>query len=149
MNFEEVVRRIDRGLMFFLTEDNFLLENNLNERTISHKLAGYIQNEFSDWDVDCEYNRNIDRVKRVTPVYIFTDDTDANTVYPDIIVHIRNTEQNLLVIEIKKKATESSKNNDINKIKSFIRELNYRYGLFIDFETGNKKTGIKQKLWFK
>ena len=35
----------------------FLLEKNLNERTITHKLANYFEKYFSNYDVDCEYNR--------------------------------------------------------------------------------------------
>ena len=38
-------------------KDRFLIDNDLNERSISHKLAEYLQTEFHNFDVDCEYNR--------------------------------------------------------------------------------------------
>ena len=46
-------------LLDFLNKEKFLLENNLNERTITHKLAELLDIEFSklEYDVDCEYNR--------------------------------------------------------------------------------------------
>ena len=148
MTFSEVESHVEKALRSFFQKDKFLLKNNLNERTISHKLAEYLQKEFSNWDVDCEYNRNIDRVKKIHPEQIKSDDTNAVTVYPDIIIHHRNTEDNLLIIEIKKDASESDKEKDIKKINTFIKEFNYVFGLFIDFETGTEKAGIKQKLWF-
>lgn len=38
--------------------DYHLLENNVSERSIAHKLGCYLQLLFNDYDVDCEYNRN-------------------------------------------------------------------------------------------
>jgi hypothetical protein len=151
MNFKEVKNYVENALRLFLEKEKFLLENNLNERTISHKLAVQLQKEFSDWDVDCEYNRNFDQIKRIKRISyqrIRNDDTDAKTVYPDIIVHHRGTEDNLLVIEIKKNASNSNKENDRNKIEIFMEEFKYSYGLFIDFKTGAEKVGIQHMQWF-
>ena len=44
-------------------KDYYLLEKDVNERSITHKLAGYLQKHLSEhfdehYDVDCEYNRN-------------------------------------------------------------------------------------------
>ena len=65
MNFKEVKSHVEKALNLLLEQDKFLLLNNLNERTISHKLAEYLQREFSSWNVDCEYNRNFDRIKKI------------------------------------------------------------------------------------
>ena len=149
MNFEEVKKHVDKALKRFLKKELFLLRNNLNERTISHKLAEYLQEEFPDWNVDCEYNKKFEKIKKLRPKTIRSDDDDAKTVYPDIIIHHRNTDDNLLIIEIKKNASKSDKENDIDKIKGFIEEYKYSYGLFIDFITiGAKKGRIKPKQWF-
>ena len=93
-----------KALIKLLKFDRFLLENNLNERTISHKLAFYLSAEFKEWDVDFEYNRNHDGIKRLILCReeIENTDTEAKTVFPDIIVHERNSDNNLLIIEIKK-----------------------------------------------
>ena len=37
--------------------DKDLLDINVNERTITHKLAEYLQKHFPEFNVDCEYNR--------------------------------------------------------------------------------------------
>jgi len=129
--------------------DHYLLKNDLNERTISHKLACYLSDELSpDWHVDCEYNRNHDVVKRLKPnaENVAINDTSGKTVYPDIIVHKRDTDENLLVIEIKKNANREGRCEDLNKIKSFIGKLKYEYGLFIDFGTGCQAR-IKELAW--
>jgi len=131
--------------------DHYLLKNDLNERTISHKLACYLSDELpSDWDIDCEYNRNHDGVKRLNPNVecVTNNDTSGKTVFPDIIVHKRDTDENLLVIEIKKNANIEDERRDLNKIRSFIKELKYEYGLFIDFRTGDQ-AGIEKLALFK
>lgn len=62
------------------------------------------RNEFPDFDVDCEYNRDGVAPKKIGHLGLYPDDddTEAETVFPDIIVHRRGTEQNYLVIEAKK-----------------------------------------------
>ena len=75
----------------FLKAEGDLLQLNANERSITHKLAEYLQREFSDWNVDCEYNRLGAAIKRLpAPEAIGSDDEDGRTIFPDIIVHRRN-----------------------------------------------------------
>ncbi len=57
--------RIKIGLQILFTKDAYLLKNNLNERSITHKLAEHYQYLFSKWDVDCEYNRNLGSEKKI------------------------------------------------------------------------------------
>lgn len=42
----------------FYERDSYLIEKNLHENTISHRLAFYLEriNEFRDYHIDCEYN---------------------------------------------------------------------------------------------
>ena len=84
----------------------------------------YLQDEFDGWDVDCEYNRghqSPDQVKRLQPYIdpIQADDTDAKTVFPDIIIHYRETTDNLLVIEVKKSTNPESDERDEQKLQAF------------------------------
>ena len=46
-----------KALLEFFEKEQFLLQNNINERSLTYKLALYLQNHFLDYDVDCEYNR--------------------------------------------------------------------------------------------
>jgi hypothetical protein len=70
--------------------DPELLDVNANERSITHKLAEHLQREFPNWHVDCEYNRLGSDTKRLQIRSIGepnVEDTEAKTVFPDIIVH--------------------------------------------------------------
>ncbi len=74
-----------------------------------------------------------------------SDDTTAKTVYPDIIIHHRGTENNLLVIEIKKIINKSTKDFDLKKLKAFRKKpLQYKFGLYIEFGTN----GVVEKQCF-
>lgn len=98
----EIQQKIKNAIERLFIRDHYLLEHNVNERSISHKLALYLQVEFGEaWNVDCEYNRSNQYVKKlliIGPKHIRLDDMDAKTVYPDIIVHRCGKEDNLLVI---------------------------------------------------
>ena len=58
MDFEVIETIVHSALNKLKQQDHQLLEISINERTISHKLAEYMQKEFSDLFVDCEYNRH-------------------------------------------------------------------------------------------
>jgi len=53
---DEIEQKVSNAILRFLEKDGLLLEIDANERSISHRLAGYLQEEFLGWDVDCEYN---------------------------------------------------------------------------------------------
>jgi hypothetical protein len=137
---DAVGERLTRALDRLLREDLFLLQSDVNERSISHKLAEYLQLEFSGWHVDCEYNRQGHDPKRLDLKvhWTSTDDPQARTVYPDIIVHHRNSDENLLVIEIKKSTNPDRGDFDREKLAAFISQLGYRYGAFIVIGTNTE-----------
>lgn len=57
----KLVEKIIKNVLKKLRESDFqLLEINVNERTISHKLAEHLQKNIVDLSVDCEYNRHRD-----------------------------------------------------------------------------------------
>ena len=149
----EIQQKVKNAIECLLTRDRYLLENNVNERSISHKLACYLQVEFGrDWNVDCEYNRNQHDIKKllaIEPKSIEFDDTTAKTVFPDIIVHHRGEEDNLLVIEMKKTVNSQAqaKNFDLRKLRAFQREK-YRYchTLYLQLKTGDD-AGVDEMLW--
>lgn len=149
---KEVRSKVDASLDLLLKYDSYLLENDVNERSISHKLAVYLEEKFRDWNVDCEYNRHYDEVKRLDMSDCRAEaptlkDTEAKTVFPDIIIHRRSTDDNLLVIEIKKTTSSVSDDFDLCKLRAFKSELNYHYALFIRFLTGDKGIGINRCEW--
>lgn len=149
---EEIKKKVYIAIDLLIKNDSFLLKNDVNERSISHKLAEYLQQQFPEYNVDCEYNRI--KNQKMDHAYITkkinlpiselrSDDTTAKTVYPDIIIHKRGTENNLVVIEIKKKLSDEDKKYDINKLEAFKKQLGYKNSLFIEFD--NK--GSFEKKW--
>lgn len=136
--------------------DSFLLKENVNERSITHKLAEYLQEDFKDWNVDCEYNRMVngdsnDPKRMNLPIEnIKSNDTEAKTVFPDIIIHKRNERKNLLVIEVKKINNRSNYELDILKIEKFTsEEFNYSYGLQLIFHVNNEYEKSPKLNWYK
>src|SRR5712691_104052 len=129
---DEVKKMVGNALTKLSMNDARLFEVSVNERSITHKLAEYLQQEFADRNVDCEYNRSLDEVKRVSfpETGVEWDDLESKTVFPDIIVHTRGAKRNLLVIEVKKSNSRVSDSFDKIKLKAFLRDpFNYKFGL--------------------
>jgi hypothetical protein len=53
---KQIEHCLGREIEKLCQRDLILIQNDVNERSISHRLALYLQNEFPEWDVDCEYN---------------------------------------------------------------------------------------------
>jgi hypothetical protein len=141
----DVKSRLERAIKTLLDKDGPLLECDVNERSITHKLAEYLHDEFPEWDVACEYNRDEHDAKYLDlPVDkdISSQDTEGRTVFPDIIIHKRKTNCNLLVLEAKK--TGGSPLKDYNKLKAFKNQLRYEYAVFIRFNTGTRWKELPQ-----
>lgn len=138
---EQLIKNaVDEALGQLLRADSDILKMDINERSISHRLAGYLEPFFPGWNVDCEYNRNHDDPKRlnIPRRNIDSDDIQATTVFPDIIVHKRGTDDNLLVIEMKKTTSKENDDYDFGKLKAFKDQLKYQYALFIKVKTGGQ-----------
>lgn len=146
----EIVRRkVQNSIQRLFARDSYLMINNVNERSITHKWACYLQEEFPDWHVDCEYNRNHELPKRILSGNAphVGDDTEGRTVFPDVIVHVRGTDTNLLVIEVKKSTSQESDEIDLEKLEAFRQELNYLYTLFVKFEMNCNPPEIAELRW--
>jgi hypothetical protein len=147
----EIIRSCIKELY---TKDFELIQNNVTERALTHKLAEYLQTRFPEYNVDCEYNRNSEKGKN-KPKYlrIITEEAikennrlikggDFDSVievstYPDIIVHRRlRNDENFIVIEVKKDNSRLSEDFDLMKLRAFTEnsdenDYKYRYGVFI------------------
>jgi hypothetical protein len=112
----------------FLREDRHLLEIHANERSMTHRVGIYLQQEFPGWNVDCEYNR---QGAGGDP----KQDADGSRRFPDVIVHRRGLDENLLVIEAKKnvEGQESAVGEDRDKLRSMITEFGYQYAYLLIF----------------
>lgn len=152
MSDQEIKNKVQIAINRLFKNDPFLLINNAHERSVAHKLAEYLQQQFSvsDWQVDCEYNLHgadiklLDDIKECPECF---EEKKTDRIFPDIIIHQRNTdEDNLLVVEVKM----GNKSNacDLKKLELLTGEVHpYKYslGLFIKFKEINEPN----ILWFK
>lgn len=54
-NLKQIESKVKTALQCLIKNDSFLLSNNTNERSITHKLAEYLQQEFPEQII---YNKN-------------------------------------------------------------------------------------------
>ena len=144
-------------------KDRPLFKRNVNERSLSHKFAIYLQQQVDawteGWDVDCEFNRDArdtgeDYVKQLDLINKFDSlttnvhDEHAKTVFPDIIVHQRGFRNNLLVVEIKKNtATPASVAFDKqHKLQAYVHQMEYQAAVFVLLEMTNVSCSVE---WIK
>ncbi|MGE5370716.1 MAG: hypothetical protein ACM3QZ_01895 [Solirubrobacterales bacterium] len=140
-----VEEKVEKALKMLIERDGYLLQKDSSERSITHRLAIYLEPEFEGWNVDCEYNRN-GGDKKVLDALKANGNRNGRTVLPDIIIHKRGTKQNLLVIEAKKNDPHDA--FDLEKLAYFKKQENikYKYALYINIGTGDN-AGRYSKEW--
>lgn len=135
LNDKQIEDAVNAAIDELMRRDRYLLKVDANERSISHRFAIYLERHFPGYDVDCEYNRDGIDPKEV--VWFDTQptdqDTDAKTVFPDIIVHKRGERsRNLLVVELKKVGNPQPRDRDLGKLGAYRKQLGYRTALFLE-----------------
>jgi hypothetical protein len=119
-----------QAVQALLDRDTYLLQVDVAERTITHRLAIYVEQAFPGWDVDCEYNRDGHDPKMIE--FGSGDDAEQGSrVFPDVIVHKRGTADNLLVFEVKKSSNPEPDERDFAKLRGYCQQLGYRHGVFV------------------
>ena len=149
MDMATIRRKVDHAVGVLMERHARLLELDVNEQAIAHKLAEVLREEFPDHDIDCEYNRHHNEVKRLklSGQTEKTESTHPTRVLPDIVVHHRRTDDNLLVVEMKKVENSSPQEdeNDKKKLRAFVKApYNYEYGLFLKLSS----SGEYRAEWF-
>ena len=138
----------------------YLLDVNVHEQAISHRIAVYLEQLMPDFHVDCEYNKHLGNDKLMAHVKEFINkipteelqscgcdtckkikelrkdgkDLEKKKIRPDIIVHTRNIDSNnLMVIEVKK---DRNCPFDKAKLESLTSTYDYKYslGVFVIFK---------------
>lgn len=127
---DQVRSKLASAVRSLYSRDLKLFQLGVGEPNITARLASYVQEEFSDWDVDAEYDRRADLVKKLA--WNPLNPGQPLEVEPDISVHVREEPLNLLVIEAKLVGRGSSR-NDLNKLRAFTSqaEFGYLYGVFL------------------
>ena len=135
------------ALKDFYDHESQLIEFKVSERALTHKLAEHLQKRFKGYNVDCEYNKIGKNPKRVLSLIEqmklsgkCNADCDRCTqnkcvVFPDIIVHRRGVDDNLLVIEAKTGWSRKKQSDDLKKISALTKsdEFKYKLGISLRF----------------
>ena len=172
MTNEEIKENLGRAVRRLLKNDADLIERDASERSITHKLAEYLQLEFPTFHVDCEYNRNFNAPKnlelnmeqlteRLREKYAKRIETLpaekllSVSTYPDIIVHLRKSNEfNLLIVEVKKtEDLEVRIDLDDQKLSQFTRAdgnnpYHYQIGVAVTIETGLQELKKPALNWY-
>ena len=133
------------ALSDFAKHDMELLHVGVQEETLSHRLAIYIEQRLTGWQVDCEYNRDLHHPKM--------NPEGSGRIRPDIIAHRRNSPRNLLVVEVKKTSHTKQK---IGAARTRVREFTgkwtkhprYCHGVVMVFPVQRNETKIVRCDWF-
>lgn len=137
-----------KAINALLETDRYLLEVDANERSIAHRFAVHLQAQLPELNIDCEYNRDGVDPKRIEHFDLDpnSEDTEAKTVFPDIIAHVRGTKRNYLVIELKKSTNRVDRRVDYGKLAGYKRDLGYDFALYVELYAGNK-SGVAKVEW--
>jgi len=144
----KVREKILRAYRCVLAKDAHLLTADANERSITHRFAIYLEREFPEFNVDCEYNRKGLKVKRPPAFGIDyrTIEKLGINLYPDVIVHHRGTDNNFVAIEAKpspkntpcKKHGKNKCECDRCKLRAYKADLKYRHTFYVVFPVGKE-----------
>ena len=130
---------IVNGAIALLQGEKRPLQSGVNERAFAHRLAVHMEGHFSDWDVDCEYNKHRTMVKKLDGIKACDAQKRTERIYPDIIIHKRTNdspvEENLLVIEMKRNdACDPCDKKKLQLLTDLAGEYKYQLGLYINIE---------------
>ena len=147
MNRAEISALVERAIDRLVDRATAVLD--ITERALSHHLARYMSELVPDTlSVDVEYNRHFSNPKRLTlpPRRALDRELRATTVFPDIIVHKRNTDEaNLLVLELKKPGEDQAYDN--LKLRAFRAELGYLHTAHVILGRGSNGDLVRQVIW--
>ena len=110
----EYKKIIIRTLERFLKEDSYLSDIDANERSQTHKIAEYLQQILPEYNVDCEYNRNLRQEKTlnffeiVNKIKDFLEDDSSSN---ELAGHERTTVLKLLEMITQKNIIADESNN--------------------------------------
>jgi len=165
MNIDLILQNLNIAINELLEKEAGNLNRGLSELNISTHLTFYLKPHFQDYDVDPEYNGDIDKPndrkalvfakKRILEIGLEPNDEDNYRITPDIIIHTRETnENNLVVIEIKKDShSRKHKEFDLIKLEHLTvdylgNHYNYKLGVALIFGT-KRNTGRYEIRFFQ
>lgn len=106
MENKKIINKIKKSIekLYNESDDKYLFDCKVCERCLMFRLAHYLQFEFPDYFVDCEFNKmgfnGHKSEAKVEPIY---NGNGLKKMYADIIIHKRGSriEDNLVCLELK------------------------------------------------
>ncbi|MGQ0682852.1 hypothetical protein [Bradyrhizobium sp.] len=134
---EKVVRAVEE----FYAREGLLFDKDLGERTLTHRLAVYLERQFDGWQVDCDYNRLGERLLKLPHgTIVSTDDELGKSIFPDIVVHRRAVPENLVAVEVRKATNHQPVEHDHHKLRGLTDpHLWFAYRLGVMLILGRKQ----------
>ena len=140
------LNKLIAALQEFYAREAYILEKDLGERALTHRLAVLVEKHFAGWEVDCEYDRLGERTLRLPKGSIAsTDDHLAKSIYPDIVVHQRDIPNNLLAIEVRKASNRQPIEHDQHKLQALTDPLLwFAYWIGVHLSLGKKQVTMSE-----
>lgn len=150
LNRDDIERKVRQAVISLLNSDLPLLKTDANERTVTQRLAFWLQAEFREWTVDCEYNRDGDITKRISQALDQAppDNRQHRIVIPDIIIHHRGrgSEGNLVVFEVKKSTNGDSGDSDKANLLDLKNQYGYKCTVFLRLKAGSEDITVENAI---
>lgn len=147
MTRDDVSALVNRALDRLIQDDAQLFDLKLSERALHFRIAHYMaQSERirPPLTLDCEYNRHFTDEKRLR---LFGNER-LSKVFPDILVHERNSdEHNMVALEIKRPG--QSLLRDSEKLRAFSVQLGYRHTGHIIIGHNRNGALVRQVRWIE
>lgn len=138
---KHIAGRLTMALDRLLEQDAALLDEHATERSITCRLACHLQPLFPDWDVDCEFNCWQAPAQRKGHLVVATssNDTEARTIFPDILIHRRRHDERLAVIELQKGNQLTSRHRELKKLSQCRARLGCLHAVLIEIGVGDAR----------
>ena len=140
MNDLQVRRAVEAAIEALKAERPVLEFEAVHERSTAHRLAVHLERLCLGWNVDCEYDRDGQLRKALDGIAGCDPQRTTDRIFPDIIVHHRQGQgrsNNLLVIEMKKDATEDRcDRRKLELLTALGGHYQYQLGLYINISGG-------------
>jgi hypothetical protein len=137
---QKCVKEVSKKIIKY---DRRLLELSCHEQATAHQIGCYLKKYYSDWNIDCEYDRK-GTVQKELP-----DTGKTDRIRLDIIIHRREKKENLLCIETKKRSRPKKEFETAKKKLQDLTDRNgyygYRFGLLMILK---KKEPYIECEWF-
>lgn len=171
-------KALEAAVTAFNKKHSVLMKLAASERAMTHKFAECLacelhKQDLAGWDVDCEYNRQgaggdpkqVDGLRadfeRLVAAGMTAEDASAaavalgdsgTSIYPDIIVHIRKEQKNLMVIEAKKVSGTTPMSRwekrahdwDEHKLRRLRSEMGYRILVRLIFDLQTHRCSVER-----